>query len=149
VYSLLFGLNALGLIALSQANGRLLDHRTPRALLVATLVAGFGAAVAVLVAALAGVLLGLAAALFCYVATVGMVAPNGTALALDRHPRRAGTAAAVIGGIQSTLGAAAAPTVGLLGDAAGGVSMAAVILACATGSLLAVLLTRDRSPAPV
>ncbi len=148
-YSLLFGLNALGLIALSQVNGRLLDRRTPRALLVGTLVAGFCAGLALLAAALIGVLVLLATALFCYVATVGMVAPNGTTLALDRHPHRAGTAAAVIGGAQSTIGAAVAPTVGLLGDAGGGVPMAAVILACATLSLLAVLvLARDRAPAP-
>ena len=148
-YGVLFGANAFGLIALGQANARLLDRRPPRTLLVVTLTAGFVASLAVLAAALAGVFAALAVALFCYVATLGMVAPNGTALALDRAPERAGTAAAVVGGIQMALGAAIAPSVGLLGDAAQGVSMAAVIVGCATLALGSVLLlARERTPAP-
>ncbi|GAA0809436.1 Bcr/CflA family drug resistance efflux transporter [Spirilliplanes yamanashiensis] len=148
-YGVLFGVNALGLIALSQANGRLLDRWPPRALLVATLVAGCAAAAAVLGAALAGVLALLAVAMFAFVSTVGMVAPNGTALALDRHGRRAGTAAALLGGVQSAIGAAVAPLVGAFGDPATGVPMAAVILACAAAALLSVLvLAREREPVP-
>jgi DHA1 family bicyclomycin/chloramphenicol resistance-like MFS transporter len=139
-FSLLFGANALGLIALSQVNRRLLDRFAPRTLLVATLLAGLCAGLGLLVAALAGTLAGLAAALFCFISTVGMVTPNSTALALDRHPEIAGTAAAVLGGVQFTLGAAAAPLVALMGNDLRGGSMAAAVLICASLAVLAILL---------
>jgi DHA1 family bicyclomycin/chloramphenicol resistance-like MFS transporter len=145
VFSLLFGLNAAGLIAVSQANRRLLDRYTPRALLVGTLLAELAAGVAVLVAAALGSLIGLAAALFVLVSTVGMVTPNATALALDRHPQRAGTAAALLGGIQSVIAASAAPLVGITAPGHG-VPMAIAIVSAATLALLSVLtLARSRT----
>jgi DHA1 family bicyclomycin/chloramphenicol resistance-like MFS transporter len=145
VFSLLFGLNAAGLIAVSQANRRLLDRYTPRALLVGTLLAELAAGVAVLVAAALGSLIGLAAALFVLVSTVGMVTPNATALALDRHPQRAGTAAALLGGIQSVIAASAAPLAGITAPGHG-VPMAIAIVFAATLALLSVLtLARSRT----
>jgi DHA1 family bicyclomycin/chloramphenicol resistance-like MFS transporter len=142
-FSVLFGLNAVGLIALSQANRRLLDRHRPRVLLTGTLLAGLAAACGLLAAALLGSLAGVAVALFVVVSSVGMVMPNATALALDRHPSRAGTAAALMGGIQSVLGAMAAPLVGL-GHPGRGVPMAIVVLAFAGAALVALLvLTRE------
>jgi DHA1 family bicyclomycin/chloramphenicol resistance-like MFS transporter len=146
VFSLLFGLNAAGLIALSQANRRLLDRYQPRTLLVSTLLAGVTAAFALLVSAQLGVLAGVAVALFFVVASVGMVLPNATALALDRHPRRAGTAAALMGGMQSVLGALAAPLVGL-GEPGKGMPMAVVVLAFACSALAAALMLTGEAPA--
>jgi DHA1 family bicyclomycin/chloramphenicol resistance-like MFS transporter len=147
-FSLLFGLNAVGLIALSQVNRPLLDRYPPRTLLVGTIVAGVVAATGLLVAALLGFLVGLAVALFAFVATVGMVMPNATALALDRHPRRAGTAAALMGGIQSVIGALAAPLVGI-GEPGHGVPMATVVLCFACSALVAVVvLTREYPGVP-
>jgi DHA1 family bicyclomycin/chloramphenicol resistance-like MFS transporter len=145
VFSLLFGLNACGLIALSQANGWLLDRSGPRRLLVLILVIEVLAGAVVLVSALFGALVALAVGFFVLVATIGMVTPNSTALALDRHPERAGTAAALLGGIQSVVAAVAAPLVGVIGEPGRGVPMAIVILACAAAALLVVLtLTRER-----
>ena len=141
---MLFGLNAAGLIAVSQANRRLLDRYTPRALLVGTLLAELAAGVAVLAAAALGSLIGLAAALFVLVSTVGMVTPNATALALDRHPQRAGTAAALLGGIQSVIAASAAPLVGITAPGHG-VPMAIAIVSAATLALLAVLTLARKS----
>jgi DHA1 family bicyclomycin/chloramphenicol resistance-like MFS transporter len=147
VYAVLFGLNAVGLIGLSQANGVLLNRFAPRTLLVGTLIAGLIAAAALLGGALLGSLLLLAAMLFVFVASVGMVTPNATALALDRHPERAGTAAALLGGIQSVIGALAAPLVGL-GDPGQGVPMATVMVSFACAALVAVtVLTRFRRAA--
>jgi MFS transporter, DHA1 family, multidrug resistance protein len=138
VFSLLFGLNAAGLIGLSQVNRLLLDRHPPRALLVTTLVAQTTAAVAVLGAAALGSLAALAVALFALVATIGMVTPNATALALDRHPDRAGTAAALMGGIQSVIAAAAAPLTG--GTEPGhGVPMGIAVVVAAALALLSVL----------
>lgn len=148
VFSLLFGLNACGLIALSQANGWLLDRFSPRALLVTILAVETAAGAAVLLSASLGVLIALCAGLFVLVSTIGMITPNATTLALDRYPERAGTAAAVLGGIQSVVAAAAAPLVGVIGEPGRGVPMTIVILVCAAAALLSVLLlTRTTTPA--
>jgi DHA1 family bicyclomycin/chloramphenicol resistance-like MFS transporter len=138
VFSVLFGLNAAGLIALSQVNSPLLDRYTPRTLLVAALVLQTAAGAAVLLAALSGVLAGLLAGLFVVVAALGMVMPNATALALDRHPSRAGTAAALMGGLQAVIGALVAPLVGAIGEPGRGVPMAIVIAGCAAAALVCV-----------
>jgi DHA1 family bicyclomycin/chloramphenicol resistance-like MFS transporter len=144
VFSLLFGLNACGLIVLSQANGRLLDRFAPRTLLLATLTAQALAGGTVLAAALLGSLPLLLAGLFLLVGTIGMVTPNATALALDRHPERAGTAAALLGGIQSVVAALAAPLIGF-GDPGQGAPMAVAILSFALVAQLSVLtLARSR-----
>lgn len=115
-FSLIFGANALALVAVGQLNARLLDRFDPRPLLVRTLGVSVAAALAVLAGAMLGSLPLVIVALFVFVGTLGMVMPNGTALALDRHPARAGTAAALLGAIQSVVGAVAAPLVGLGGE---------------------------------
>jgi DHA1 family bicyclomycin/chloramphenicol resistance-like MFS transporter len=138
VFSVLFGVNAAGLVAVSQLNRRLLDHRSPRSLLMATLVLETVAAAVVLASAAAGLVAGVAAGLFLLVASLGMVTPNSTALALDRHPERAGTAAALLGGIQSVVASVAAPLAGI-GDPGRGVPMAVVIAGFAVAALLAVV----------
>jgi DHA1 family bicyclomycin/chloramphenicol resistance-like MFS transporter len=146
VFSLLFGLNAAGLIAVSQVNRRLLDRFTPRALLSGALLAELAAGVAVLVAAALGSLIGLAAALFLLVSTIGMILPNATALALDRHPQRAGTAAALLGGIQSVIAASAAPLVGITAPGHG-LPMAIAIVSAAALALLSFLTLARRQHA--
>ncbi|MEU4482999.1 multidrug effflux MFS transporter [Micromonospora sp. NPDC023966] len=143
-FSLIFGLNALALVATGQVNARLLDRFSPRRLLVTTGVVGVVAAAGVLTGALGGSLAVFAVALFAFVGSLGMVTPNSTALALDAHARRAGTAAALLGGVQSVIGALAAPLVGLGGEGSA-VPMAVVLAAAAALSLTAVLaLARPR-----
>jgi DHA1 family bicyclomycin/chloramphenicol resistance-like MFS transporter len=144
-FSVLFGVNACGLIALSQVNSPLLDRYAPRTLLVAALVLQTAAGAAVLLTAAFGLLAGLLAGLFMLVATIGMVTPNATALALDRHPARAGTAAALMGGLQSVIAALVAPLVGGIGEPGRGVPMAVVIAGCAAAALICVL-TLARGP---
>lgn len=139
VYSLLFGVNALGIVLLSQANARLVIPFAPRTLLVTGLTTGLAAAAGLLVAAAFGSLAAVIVTLFVFVATIGMVMPNGTALALDRHPHRAGTAAAVLGAGQLGLGALVAPLAGL-GDGGTATPMALVITGCAVSALAAVAL---------
>ncbi|MFG3302667.1 multidrug effflux MFS transporter [Micromonospora chersina] len=143
-FSLVFGLNALALVATGQANARLLDRFSPRRLLATALVVGVVAAAGVLAGALAGSLAVVAVALFAFVGSLGMVTPNSTALALDAHARHAGTAAALMGGVQSVVGALAAPLVGLGGEGSA-VPMAVVLAVAAALSLTAVLtLARPR-----
>ena len=145
VYSVIFGVNALALVALGQANARLLDRFSPRWLLVTMLVVGLVAAAGVLTGALAGSLVVTAVPLFVFVGSIGMVMPNSTALALDAHARHAGTAAALMGGIQSVVGALAAPLVGLGGEGSA-LPMAVVLAGGSLLSLTAVLtMTRRRA----
>lgn len=142
-FSLVFGANALALVAVGQLNARLLDRFDPRPLLVRALGISVAAALAVLAGAILGSLPLVIVALFVFVGTLGMVMPNGTALALDRHPARAGTAAALLGAIQSVVGAVAAPLVGLGGE--GSAVPMGVVIGASTVASLAVLLTLARS----
>ena len=151
VFALLFGLNAVGLTLVSQANARLLNHRSPHTLLVAALIAQAGAGAVLVAAALASSLPGIVSGLFLLVCTIGMIQPNATALALEGHADRAGTAAAVLGGFQPIVAAALAPlaALGPLGPIGTGLPMAILILCCALSALLAVtLLTRERRATP-
>ncbi|MEV6633474.1 multidrug effflux MFS transporter [Actinoplanes sp. NPDC051470] len=145
-FSLLLGLNACGLLALSQLNAWLLDRFPPRRLLVATMVAQVAAGAIAVAGAVTGALPLLAAGFFLLVSTIGMVTPNATALALDRRPERAGTAAALLGGLQMTIAALITPLVGAFGDPGTGVPMAAIILGASAIALLAVLTQTGGSP---
>jgi DHA1 family bicyclomycin/chloramphenicol resistance-like MFS transporter len=115
-FSLIFGVNALGLVIVGQINGRLVGRISPPRLLAVGLVgvAAGGTAVLVSVLSHAG-LVGLIPALFVVVASQGMVLPNATALALANYPSMAGSASALLGTFQFSIGAAIAPLVGIAG----------------------------------
>jgi DHA1 family bicyclomycin/chloramphenicol resistance-like MFS transporter len=138
-FSLLFGVNSVGLIAVGQINGKVLVGRVSldKAL-------GFGLAVITLAATAlllmtAGVfgkvgLLPVAAGLFVLMSAMGLAMPNTNALALMRTPHAAGSASALIGTSSFLIGAVASPLVGIAGEATA-VPMAVVQLTCALGSL--------------
>jgi MFS transporter, DHA1 family, multidrug resistance protein len=127
-FALLFGLNACGLVAAAQINRVLLRRHEARALLRAGILVQAVAALALLGAALAGRggALAIAAPLFLYIATIGFVFPNATALAMAGQRAQAGLASALIGVIQSGFGAVTAIIVGALHNATA-VPMALVI----------------------
>ena len=142
-FSLLFGMNAVGLVAASQINARLVGRVAPRRLLVGGLIAQVVGAMALLLIVTSDQigLAGVVPSLFVVVASLGFVRPNATMLALADHPRTAGTASALMGVLQFASGAVAAPLVGLGGLSA--VPMAAVIAAL-SGAALAVLVLSSR-----
>ncbi|MFZ2872665.1 Bcr/CflA family multidrug efflux MFS transporter [Zavarzinia sp.] len=114
-YGLLFGLNALGLIATSQINMRLLRHYSGRQILAVVMVAQALAAVA-----LAGVtlvqpaqLVFVLVPLFACIASLGFVSANAAAAAMSRAGANAGIASALIGVLQFGLGALGGAFVGL------------------------------------
>jgi MFS transporter, DHA1 family, multidrug resistance protein len=117
-FSLVFALNAVGLIAASQVNGRLVARLgSPR--LLAFGLAGLalsGLAILAVVVADVGGLGAILACLFVLLTSLGLVAPNATALALNDFPQSAGSAAALLGLLQFSVGAGLAPLVGLGGD---------------------------------
>lgn len=155
-FSLLFGLNSVGLIAIGQVNGKLLVGRVS---LDKALGAGLGIITAASVALLlmsTGVfgevgLVPVAAALFVLMSAMGLVLPNTNAQALMRTPHAAGSASALLGTSSFLVGAVASPLVGIAGEHTA-VPMSLVQLTC---SLLAVtcFLTmcrpwREREPLP-
>jgi DHA1 family bicyclomycin/chloramphenicol resistance-like MFS transporter len=147
LYGVAFGMNALGIAVLGQLNGLLLRRLPPRRLLAAGLVLAALGGVGVITAVLAG--LGLPAvlpALFTVVASVGLVLPNATALALSGRPEQAGSASTLFGVLQYLFGAVAAPLVGASGA---GTAVPMVALMCGltlTGLVTFALLNAGRAP---
>ncbi len=118
MFSLIFGVNALGVGAASQLSGMLVGRFSPRALLrtglITTALGGIGVLTVVAVGGLG--LTGLAVPMFVTVASVGLISPNATALSLADHADKAGTASALLGALQFVLAATAAPLAGLGGE---------------------------------
>ena len=144
-YSILFAVNALGMLAAGQTNHRLLARFSPQRLLAVGLTAYAGAGIAVLVAALSGTLglWGLAVPFFVIVASMGVILPDLTALTLSLHPEVAGTAAAYFGALRLGLGALAMPLIGI-GGTVTATSMA-IMMAVAGAAALALFVLTARS----
>lgn len=142
-FGFLFGLNALGLIAASQINHRLLACHSGRSILAAATL-GFAIA-ALLVAANVvtgiGGFVGLLVPLFFSVASLGFIAPNTTAAAMALHGRIAGAASALLGILQFGVGALSVGLVGLFADGSAR-PMGLVIAACGIGAFLLQRLSR-------
>lgn len=147
LYALLFGINALGLVLAAQVSGFLAGRVPERRTLLAALLLGVcaGAALVTVAASRAGGLVALAAALFVFVASLGLMLPNATSLALGRHPEAAGTGSALLGFVQTVIGAVVAPLIGL-GPADSAVPMAAAVAGLAAAALLAELTLARRGP---
>ncbi|NGN63253.1 Bcr/CflA family multidrug efflux MFS transporter [Streptomyces sp. A7024] len=140
-YSLLFGLNAIGMVAVGQLNGRVLVGRV-------SLDAALGAGLAVVVAAAVALLLmatgvfgrvglvPIAAGLFVLMSAMALVLPNANTLALMRTPHAAGSASALLGTSFFLIGAIASPLVGVAGERTA-VPMAIVQVTCAVLAVVA------------
>jgi MFS transporter, DHA1 family, multidrug resistance protein len=135
-FSAVFAVNALGIMAASRVSAQLVDRIPPQRLLLAglaiDLVGGLGL-LAVVAAGVGGVVAVLVP-LFAVVASIGLVLPNATALALELHPEAAGSASGALGVAQFAVAAALAPLVGA-GGAHTALPMALVIAGCAVAAL--------------
>jgi len=137
VYALLFGLNGVALLGASIANHRLQESVGPVKLLRAGMVTMLvGGALVVLAVVTDAGLTALVAALFVAVAGIGFVPSNGVALALEHHGADAGTASALIGVVQFTIGGLAAPLPGVAGATA--LPMALGVIGFAVAALVTV-----------
>ncbi|MGH3586633.1 MAG: multidrug effflux MFS transporter, partial [Pseudonocardia sp.] len=112
-FSLLFAANGLGLVLSAQVNAALVRRVAPIRLLRAALAIQGVVAIGLLVVALtgAGGLIGLLAVLWVVLAFQGLIPANASAIALSRHGERAGSAAAVIGAVQSGVAGLVSPLV--------------------------------------
>lgn len=145
-FGLLFGGTALALIGGAQLNPLLLRRFGPRAIASGALACVMAAGIVATTLQLTGTggLAGFIVPILCMLAGGSLVIPNTTALALTRHGEAAGTAAAVVGAIQFSLGALVAPVVGMLGN--DGVATASAMTGCAlVGGLALAGHGRDRS----
>lgn len=148
LYGVLFGLNAVFLVAGAQVNAHLLATHSPRSLLrvgLAMLVVA-GVALVVIVSLPKAGLAAVMAPLMLQMASWSFVQANALALALTDHPAVAGTAAALLGVSQYAFGAFTAPLVGI-GGSDTALPMAVVIAGCAVGAALAFEGLVSRSPA--
>ncbi|MGW3207916.1 multidrug effflux MFS transporter [Streptomyces sp. NPDC001135] len=137
-FSLLFGLNSVGLVIAGQVNGKLLVGRVALDKVLATGLAVIVLAATALLLMSTGALgdTGLApvaAALFVLMSAMGITLPNAQSLALLRTRHAAGSASALLGTSSFLVGAVASPLVGVAGEHTA-VPMAVVQLA---GALVA------------
>jgi MFS transporter, DHA1 family, multidrug resistance protein len=128
-FGLVFGTNALGIVAVGQVNRVLVAHVPPRRVLAVGLAVAMCGGVLLLVAVAAGwglpvILPGL----FAVVASIGVVLPNTRALAMAGYPDLAGTASALVGVLQFAVGGLVAPLIGV-GGVGTALPMAVVIAA--------------------
>lgn len=145
-YSFVFAGNAIGLVAASQANARLVRRIDPKSLL--TIGASGAAAGGMGLLAIVTVDAGLwptLAAFFVVVTSVGLVLPNAAALALENHGSHAGAASALLGFGQFLLGGLAAPLVGLSG-ADSALPTAAVIAGLGLAAVTTLVILARPSP---
>ncbi|MFE3657333.1 Bcr/CflA family multidrug efflux MFS transporter [Streptomyces sp. NPDC059165] len=138
-FSLLFGLNSVGLVVVGQINGKLLVGRVSldKALGVGLSLIALAALALLLMTSGAFGEVGLvpvAAGLFVLMSAMGLALPNTNAQALNRTPHAAGSASALLGTTSFLVGAVASPLVGIAG-AATAVPMAVVQSVCALGAV--------------
>jgi len=141
-FSLVFALNAAGMIVLGLLNARLVRRFPVRQLLLIGLVASTMAAVILVVLVAAGFgVLAVLPPLFLVVASRGLVSANATVLGVKRASA-AGAASAVLGACMFGGGILVSPLIALGGEGTA-IPMAAVVAGGAVAALLAtVLLTR-------
>jgi DHA1 family bicyclomycin/chloramphenicol resistance-like MFS transporter len=137
IISFVFGSNALGLVIMAQVSARLVGRVSPQTLLTWGVAAIVIAGVALLVVVLSGIgLVGVLLSFFVIVASLGFIFPTATALALATvNTGVAGSASALIGVLQFSIGAVLAPLVGI-GGTSTAVPMAAAIAAFTIIALL-------------
>ncbi len=147
-YGWIFGANAAGLIALSQLN-RVLVPRfgIQRTLTGALFVTAAGTLLLFTVSATGGGLPLLLPALFLSIASVGLVMPNATALAMAPWASQAGIASSGFGTLQIACGAVASALVSALANGTA-LPMTGVMLGCGVVGLVLVLWGSDASAAP-
>ncbi len=145
-YGLVFALTGCAMVAGAQLSGRLAGRVSSASLLatgLGTMTAG-GALLLAVVASRAAGLAGVIPAVIMLMAGWGLVGPNALALGMQRYPQSAGAASAVIGFLQFTVAAIAAPLPGL-GGTADPLPMAILVAAFPTVAIATVLAVPARA----
>jgi DHA1 family bicyclomycin/chloramphenicol resistance-like MFS transporter len=117
-FGLLFGVNMIGMVAMSSINSRVVVQRGADRLLRLALLIGAGAGVVLLATGTSGVgaVAGIALPLFIVLSLLTVVASNAISGALSVFPQRAGAAAALAGALQFGAAALTSAAVGFFAD---------------------------------
>lgn len=147
-FAWIFGGNAVGLIVASQVNVLLLKRWPSAAFLKATMIFQLCAALLLLIAAATGFggIWGVIPPLFCAVICIGLIGPNGGALAMSPFGARAGSASALMGTLHGLGGATSSGLVGHM-PGQGAVPMAVMIVVLVSLGLASLLLLRAKNEA--
>ena len=137
VYALAFGLSSLTYALSAYLAGRLASRLSARSVIWIGLVVAAAGSVGIGVTALARLALAaMMISILVMVAGIALATPALTSTALEGYPGSAGTASSLVGLARYAFGAAAAPLVGLAGEASavpmGIVTLTALILAILT-----------------
>jgi DHA1 family bicyclomycin/chloramphenicol resistance-like MFS transporter len=149
-FAWIFSLNALGLVAMSQINARLLRRYTPEQIIARARPVTLAVAVLLAAAAFTGLggLWGVLVPLFFIIGSFGFFGANTTAAGLNVDPRRAGSISALMGAASFGVGAIASAAVSGVHDT-GPRPMALTILvsiALSAAALYGLAMPRRRGP---
>lgn len=147
-FGVLFGLNAFGLIGASQVNRSLLRRHAAKKILGIAFLINASAALLLAMAIISGIS-GFPVQLlliFACLCMTGLLYPNLTALALAPFADSAGSASALLGTIQYTIGATAGAFVGMLHNGTA-VPMALTMAVCAVVGSIASIRANSIHPA--
>lgn len=134
-FSFCFAANGIGLIIASQTAARLSRHFGEYRVLKAGLTLAFVASASLLLAGISGAALPVVLiALFCSVASNGVISVTASSLAMQSQGHRAGSASAVLGVTMFTLGGISVPVTGIGGTSV--MTMTATIFGCYTLAIL-------------
>ncbi len=139
-FSWVFGINAVGFILASQVNVWVQRRSSPERVLLCALLLQLAAAAVFVIDVFAqwGGLFGILVPLFFWIATMGFVIPNTTALAMAPFAANAGAASALLGVLQFVLAAGSSALVAAAAD-----GTARPMVACmALFTLIALLINR-------
>jgi DHA1 family bicyclomycin/chloramphenicol resistance-like MFS transporter len=139
-FSWVFGINAVGFILASQVNVRVQRRHSPERVLSAALLLQIVAAAVFVIDVLMewGGLFGILVPLFFWIATMGFVIPNTTALSMAPFAANAGAASALLGVLQFVLAAGSSALVAALADG----TARPMVVCMALFSLIALLINR-------
>ena len=137
-FGIVFGINAMGLIGMSQVNAHLLRNHSPEAILVRSRIASIVCAVVLAADAYSGFggMWGVLIPLFLVMSSFGLVGANTQAAGLNVDPTRAGSISALMGGASFASAALVSALTGVLHDGTAR-PMAAVILIATLASAAA------------
>jgi MFS transporter, DHA1 family, multidrug resistance protein len=138
LFSLVFAVNSVGLVAAGQVGAHLVSRVSAATLMRAGLAVQTAGGVALFALTVGGhpPLGALLVPMFLVVAGCGLILPNATALALSRHGAVAGSASAIVGAVQFFVGGVTGPLAGIGGHSAI-LPMTVLIAASAVLGLLA------------
>nr|WP_308426208.1 multidrug effflux MFS transporter [Alicyclobacillus cellulosilyticus] len=138
-YSLIFAANGMGIVLAGQVTARLAPRFGERKLLTAgVMTAAGGGLTLALTLTLHLPVFAVVPPLFVAIASVGMVSTSSMSLAMQRYGHAAGSASALLGVCQMTMGALVAPLPGL-GGADAGPAMGWTVAACDLAAALCIV----------